>query len=184
VVRVPRPVHQAACARGRVCAVDATSLPNDDRARIAGCTPASRWALVGMRCLNRRGSEEVGRGTRTSPCAPRRPVREGVCAVDIGHDAALRGVRSSCSAGAMVLAHERASPSICARQTMGHLSRMEEAAVPVLCVRRVRGAVGESGRAVVGRKSRGRVSGQAHDHDAALHAHPVPGRQRQRRRSD
>ena len=43
---------------------------NDDPARIAGCTPASRWALVGMRCLNRRGSEEVGRGTRTSPCAP------------------------------------------------------------------------------------------------------------------
>ena len=149
-------------ARGRVCAVDATSLPNDDRARIAGCTPASRWALVGMRCLNRRGSEEVGRGTRTSPCAPRRPVREGVCAVDIGHDAALRGVRSSRSAGAMVLAHERASPSICARQTMGHLSRMKEAAVWVLCVRRVRGAVGESGRAAVarwqgsGRQGRGR----------------------------
>merc|ERR1719169_161053 len=38
----------------------------------------------------------------TSPCAPRRPVREGVCAVDIGHDAALRGVRSSRGAGAMV----------------------------------------------------------------------------------
>ena len=71
--------------------VHATSLPNDDRARIAGCTPASRWALVGMRCQTRRGSEEVGRGTRTSPCAPRRHVREGVCAVDIGHDAALRG---------------------------------------------------------------------------------------------
>ena len=50
-------------------------------------------------------------------------------------------------------------------------------------MRRVRGAVGESGRAAVGRKSRGRGSGQAHDHGAALHAYPVPGRQRQRWRS-
>ena len=145
------------------------------------------WAFVRMRCQNRRGSEAVGCGTRTSPCALKQPMRGrvrgrcdvaserrpsedcrshtcesggrssecdvktdvvprrwvvvrvprparqggprgGVCAVDIGHDAALRGVRSSCSAGAMVLAQQRASPSVCARQTRGHLCRMEEAA--------------------------------------------------------
>ena len=46
-------------------------------------------------------------------------------------------------------------------------------------MQRVRSVVGELGRAVVVKKSHGRVSELAHHHDAAHHAHPVAGRARQ-----